>query len=102
VIWVSEWNAGQLGRYDPVDGAWQEWKLPGSRPQAYAVYVDAGDGIWLSDWGSNAIVHFDPASQAFDAFPMPQRGADIRQINGRPGEVWAAESGLDRLVVVRQ
>src|SRR5215472_12692615 len=59
-IWVSEWNAGQLGRYDPVSGDWREWKLPGSRPQAYAVYVDEQDTIWLSDWGSNAVVRFDP------------------------------------------
>lgn len=100
-IWVSEWNAGQVGRYDPVSGAWQEWKLPGNRPQAYAVYVDAADVVWLSDWGSNAIVRFDPSSEAFDQFPMPQRGSDIRQINGRAGEVWAAESGLDRLVLIR-
>jgi virginiamycin B lyase len=25
----------------------------------------------------------------------------VRQLNGRPGEVWGAESGIDRLVVVR-
>ena len=25
----------------------------------------------------------------------------VRQIIGRPGEVWGAESGLDRLVVLR-
>ena len=101
VVWVSEWNAGQLGRYDPASGEWKEFRLPGNRPQAYAVYVDDQDGVWLSDWGSNAIVHFDPASETFQQFPMPQRNADIRQINGRPNEVWAAESGLDRLVVLR-
>jgi virginiamycin B lyase len=101
VIWVSEWNAGQLGRYEPVAATWQEWPLPGSRPQAYAVYVDEQDVVWLSDWGSNAIVRFDAASGAFDAFALSQPGADVRQINGRPGEVWAAESGLDRLVVIR-
>ena len=39
-IWVSEWNAGQLGLYDPKANAWREWKLPGDKPQAYAVYVD--------------------------------------------------------------
>src|SRR5581483_476996 len=27
-IWVSEWNAGQLGLYDPSSGSWREWKLP--------------------------------------------------------------------------
>jgi virginiamycin B lyase len=101
ILWVSEWNAGQLGRYDTVAGQWQEWKLPGNRPQAYAVYVDSRDTVWLSDWGSNAIVQFDPSSQSFQQFVMPQSGAQIRQINGRAGEVWAAESGLDRLVVIR-
>jgi virginiamycin B lyase len=101
VIWVSEWNAGQLGRFDPESGQWSEWKLPGSAPHAYAVYVDEQDAVWLSDWGTNALVRFDPASQNFEPFVIPQSGAAIRQINGRPGEVWAAESGQDRLVVVR-
>jgi virginiamycin B lyase len=101
VMWVSEWNAGQLARYDPVSGDWKEWRLPGNRPQAYAVYVDEQDGVWLSDWGANAIVHFDLSTEAFEQFPMPQRNADIRQLNGRPGEVWAAESGLNKLVVIR-
>jgi len=101
LLWVSEWNAGQLGRYDPSTGAWREWKLPGVRPMAYAVYVDDQDGVWLSDWGSNAIVRFDPSSEQFEAFPLTQPGADVRQLLGRPGEVWAAESGRDRLVVIR-
>jgi streptogramin lyase len=26
----------------------------------------------------------------------------VRQILGRPGEVWGAESGVDKLVVVRR
>ena len=101
VIWVSEWNAGQVGRFDPASGEWSEWKLPGSAPHAYAVYVDEQDMVWLSDWGTNALVRFDPTSQSFEPFVMPLSGADIRQINGRPGEVWAAESGQDRLVVIR-
>jgi virginiamycin B lyase len=100
-VWISEWNAGQLGRYDPVSGQWQEWKLPGPTPQAYAVFVDEQDTVWLSNWGNNSIAHFDPATESFEQFPMAQSGSDIRQINGRAGEVWAAESGLDRIVVVR-
>ena len=27
--------------------------------------------------------------------------ANVRQLLGRPGEVWGAESGVDKLVVVR-
>jgi virginiamycin B lyase len=100
-VWVSEWNAGQVARYEPSTGRWREWKLPGSSPQAYAVYVDEADKVWLSDFGSNSLVRFDPASESFDTVALPSRPANVRQILGRPGEVWGAESAADRLVVVR-
>jgi virginiamycin B lyase len=100
-IWVSEWFAGQVGVYDPADGSWQEWRLPGDAPQPYAIYVDDQDIVWLSDFGANAIVRFDPASAAFESFPLPSPNAAVRQILGRPGEVWGAESGTDKLVVIR-
>jgi virginiamycin B lyase len=100
-IWVSEWTAGQVGVLDPASGTWREWKLPGSRPQAYAVYVDEKDRVWLSDFGANALVMFDPRTEAFRSFPSDAPNASVRQILGRPGEVWGAESGADRLVVVR-
>ncbi|MFZ2223645.1 MAG: hypothetical protein WAV26_03040 [Candidatus Deferrimicrobium sp.] len=100
-IWVSEWNAGKLGAYDPRTGKWREWRLPGDSPQAYAVYVDETDRIWLSDFGANALVRFDPERETFRTFPLPSRGARVRQLLGRKGEVWGAESGADRLVVIR-
>lgn len=101
-IWVSEWNAGQVALYDPADGSWREWALPGERPQAYAVYVDEQDRVWLSDFGSNAMVRFDPDTEEFLSFPLPSLNANVRQILGRPGEVWGAESGADKLVVLRR
>jgi virginiamycin B lyase len=65
------------------------------------VYVDEQDVVWLSDFGANAIVRFEPATETFRVFPSDKRGANVRQILGRPGEVWAPESGSDRLVVYR-
>jgi virginiamycin B lyase len=100
-VWVSEWNAGQVAVYNPGDESWQEWKLPGDWPQAYAVYVDDRDVVWLSDFGANALVRFDPAEETFTSFELPSPGAAVRQILGRPGEVWGAESGVDKLVVIR-
>ena len=101
-LWVSEWTAGQLGRYDPTAGQWKEWKLPGSSPPlAYAVYVDTQGLVWLTDFGNNAIVRFNPARETFDAYPLPTPQAYVRQLLGRPGEVWGAESGGDKLVVIR-
>jgi virginiamycin B lyase len=101
VLWVSEWNAGQVGRFDPSTGEWREWKLPGARPMAYAVYVDEQDKVWLTDFGANAILRFNPDSETFDSFQL-DRGADVRQLHGRTGETWGAESGLDRIVVIRR
>ncbi len=100
-VWVSEWNSGNVSRYDPKANTWRTWKLPGDRPRTYAVYVDEKDMVWLSDWGANAMVRFDPAREKFDVFPSSRSNADVRQILGRPGEVWAPESGTDRLVVYR-
>jgi virginiamycin B lyase len=100
-VWVSEWNAGQVGRYDPATNTWKEWKLPGQNPGAYAVYVDDQDKVWLTDFGANALVRFDPVKEAFEVFPLLSPGANVRQLLGRPGEVWGAESGTDKLVVIR-
>jgi virginiamycin B lyase len=101
LLWVSEFNSGKLGRFDPKSRQWKEWQLPGSRPQPYAVFVDDRDVVWISDFGANALVSFQPASEAFKAFPHTQPGANVRQILGRKGEVWGAESGTARLVVLR-
>ena len=100
-VWVSEWNAGRLGMFDPAAGRWQEWRLPGDSPRAYAVYVDDRDHVWVSDFGANTLVRFDPATERFTTVALPGGRADVRQILGRPGEVWGAASAQNRLLVVR-
>ncbi len=100
-LWTSQWNAGQVAVYDPAGNSWQEWQLPGDGPQAYAVYVDDRDQVWLSDFGANALVRFDPATEEFSSYPLPTNPGEVRQLHGRPGEVWGAESAADKLVVVR-
>ena len=47
------------------------------------------------------VFRFDPERETFRTFPLLSAGARIRQILGRKGEVWGAESGTDRLVVIR-
>jgi virginiamycin B lyase len=100
-VWVSEWNAGQVAVYDPANDSWQEWELPGDGPQAYAVYVDDQDIVWLSDFGANSLVRFDPTTETFTTFELPSPQAAVRQILGRPGEIWGAESAVDKIVVIR-
>ncbi len=102
LLWVSFWHSGEVGRYDPAAKTWKTWRLP-NNPGAgcYSVYVDEQDKVWLTDFTVNAIVRFDPATEKFESFPSDRRGASVRQMLGRPGEAWGAESGNDRLVLVR-
>jgi virginiamycin B lyase len=100
-VWVSEWNSGQVSVYDPAVKTWRAWKLPGASPRAYSVWVDEADKVWLTDFSANAIVRFDPATERFDSFTSTSPSAAVRQMLGRRGEAWGAESGADRLVVVR-
>ncbi|HRA78599.1 MAG TPA: lyase [Burkholderiaceae bacterium] len=100
-IWVSEWTSGNLSMHDPARGSWDAWKLPGDAPRAYAVYVDERDKVWVSDFGGNAMFRFDPASERFERFGFPREAANVRQILGRPGEVWLPESGTEHISVIR-
>jgi virginiamycin B lyase len=99
-VWVSEWNSGNVSVYDPATQTWRTWKLPGEKPRAYSIYVDERDMVWLSDFTANAIVRFDPKTARFESFPSDRPNANVRQMLGRKGEVWGAESGVDRLVVI--
>lgn len=99
-IWVSEWNSGNVSRYEPLTEQWTTWEMPDSAA-TYAVYVDENDIVWLSDFGTNAIVRFDPVAETFTQIQLPHEPGEVRQIHGRPGEVWGAESAADHLVLIR-
>ena len=100
-IWVSEWNSGNLSRFTPATDTWDTWPLPGDNPETYAVFVDDRDIVWASDFGSNSIVRFDPVTEVFHTYELPHDPGEVRQILGRPGEVWFPESAADNLIVVR-
>jgi virginiamycin B lyase len=100
-IWVSEWFSGDLSMHDPRDGGWRAWRLPGSNPRPYSVYVDERDIVWVSDFGGNAMFRFDPRSEAFERIAFPRDAANVRQMLGRPGEVWLPESGTEHISVIR-
>ena len=101
LLWVSFWHSGELGRYDPAAKTWKVWPLPNSKSGCYSVYVDETDKVWVTDFVANAVLRFDPAAEKFESFPSNKRGAAVRQMLGRAGEAWGAESGTDRLVVLR-
>lgn len=100
-LWVSEWSSGQLSMHDPRSREWRQWKLPGANPMTYAVYVDERDIVWASDFGGDAVLSFDPRTEKFESFRFPRLGINVRQLLGRPGEVWLPESGTEHISLIR-
>ncbi len=101
VLWVSLWGAGGIGRYDPAAKTWKVYPMPKSTTGTYSVFVDDKDRVWATDWPANAIQRFDPKTETYETFVSNKSGASVRQMLGRPGEAWAAESGTNRLAVIR-
>jgi virginiamycin B lyase len=99
-LWVSEWNSGNLSRYDPASGEWKVYHPGVEGARTYSVWVDDQDKVWITEWTSNAIMRFDPQTETFESYPSNRDAANVRQMLGRSGEAWGAESGTDRLVVV--
>ena len=48
VLWISEWNSGNVSAYDPAADRWRVWRLPGDKPRTYSVWVDPSDKGELS------------------------------------------------------
>jgi virginiamycin B lyase len=101
-LWISEFFAGQIARFDASKNTWQAWRLPGDRPQPYGVYVDQHDFVWVSDFGAGTLLRFDPARGQFSRVAGQKSDVWIRQLLGRLGEVWGADSAHDRLIRVTE
>lgn len=99
-LWISEFLAGQIARFDASKNSWQSWRLPDDRAQPYGVYVDQQDRVWVSDFGAGTLLRFDPAKGQFGRVAGQKGDVWIRQLLGRPGEVWGADSAHDRLIRV--
>lgn len=99
-IWVAEYNARQIARYDATTGRWTEWRAPGGNARPYAIYVDHQNKVWYSDTGADTVVRFDPTTEEFTTIRI-STPSNVAQLSGLPGEVWGAERGRDHLFVVR-
>ena len=55
------------------------------------MYVDQHDVVWVSDFGPGTLLRFDPLTGQFNRIAGQRNDVWIRQLLGRPGEVWGAE-----------
>ena len=97
--WVTDSGLNAIVRVDPQTREVKRFQLPiTDYTNLNTATFDKAGQLWFS---ANAIVRFNPLTERFDSFPSDKSGASVRQMLGRAGEAWGAESGNDRLVVVR-
>ena len=70
---------------------------PAPTPCTWTNLTPSGSAtLELTRWSAST-----PATEEFLSFPLPSNPGNVRQILGRPGEIWGAESAADSLVVIR-
>jgi len=71
ILWVGQYGAGKLARFDPNTEAFQEIQLPGPQPTPYAMGIDRKDRIWYSSHDMDVVGVLDPATGKVTEFPTP-------------------------------
>lgn len=97
-VWFVSLAGSYLGKVEIETGEVTVIEPPTTGQGARRVWSDSRGRLWISEWNA---VRFDPRTERFDSFALSGPGAAIRQLGGRPGEIWAPESGNDTLVRVR-
>jgi len=101
-IWVSEWNSGQRQPLRPEDRRVEDVEAAG-RQAADVLRLRRRSGQGVADrLDRERRCSFRSRDREVRGLSSDKRGANVRQMLGRPGEVWAPESGTDRLVVFRR
>ena len=83
-VWYGDYAEGYIGRYNPVAGQIDEWKISsGEDSRPYALTKDDKDRIWFVETGimPNRFVSFDPATQKFSKpVEIPSGGRTVRHM----------------------
>ena len=86
-------------------GAWPDANFNFGRMKYFAQRLEAScfDAVFMADHLALLNMPLEALKRShtvtsFEPFTLPSNGAQVRQLLGRPGEVWGAESGTDKLV----
>ena len=100
-VWWCSLAGSFIARIDRRTGESTVVEPPTKDQGARRIWSDSRGHLWVSDFGGNAVFRFDPVSEHFERFGFPREAASVRQIHGRPGEVWLPESGTEFISVIQ-
>ena len=84
MIWYVDYAKGYLGRYNPEDNTFKEWRAPAANDAApYGMAADSAGRLWFVETGvsPNRVVGFDPKTETFsEPKAIPSGGGTIRHM----------------------
>jgi virginiamycin B lyase len=100
-VYYASLAGDYVGRIDPETTEVTVYDPPAKGQGTRRVWADSLGILWITGWDSGNLLRLDPSSGRWKMFRVPSAGANVRQILGRHGELWAAESGANKLFVIR-
>ena len=98
IVWVGEYNAGQIDRFDPKTETFQEYMLPGFSPSPYGVGIDAENNVWYSSFDQDVLGRLDQKTGKITLYPFPHPENTIREFFRDPqGNLWYGTPSNNRV-----
>jgi virginiamycin B lyase len=89
VVWVAEFDAGKMARFDPQTRTFKEFQLPGPEPTPYGIAVAADHSVWYSSYNMDVLGRLDPKSGNVTEYPFPHSENTIREFfPDSQGRIW--------------
>jgi streptogramin lyase len=87
MVWIGDYFGGSLTRFNPQNGEFTVFKLPGPMPTPYGLEVDHDDNVWYASMYTDVMGKLDPMTGKVTEYPSPygERGTRdmVMDANGR-------------------
>ena len=89
MVWVGDYFGGSLTRFDPTNGDFKVFKLPGPMPTPYGLEVDHDDNVWYASMYTDVMGKLDPKTGKVTEYPSPygERGTRDMSVDAQ-GRIW--------------
>jgi virginiamycin B lyase len=89
MIWVGEFSAGKMARFDPTTQTFKEYPLPGPDPTPYSMGFDADGYLWYDSHRMDVLGRFDTKTGKVIEYPVPHSEIAMREFfRDAQGRMW--------------
>jgi streptogramin lyase len=89
MVWIGDYFGGSLTRFNPQNGEFTVFKLPGPMPTPYGLEVDHDDNVWYASMYTDVMGKLDPGTGKVTEYPSPygERGTRDMVVDAK-GRIW--------------